>query len=703
MAIGDPSGFAVDLINNLDAGNPLYLQNNDNYILAIVDVKLVGAKIYKIWASAMKIALKGTNKIGFIDGTYVKAETIYSEIASEVWTELKETYDKMDGSVVFNLMHKINSLKQGDLFVPDYYHKLNSLWREFDILTILLACVCEGRIACTCDAKSGSAKHTQLIRLMQFLMGLNDVYQPIRSTILAKDPLPNVKDAFYVSREESQRGLHSGGSSTNKPQPVAFVAKTSNNYNIFNRRVNTNNNNNTNRGPNPNMLCKNYCLIGHTVERYYELIGYPARFKRNPNLSRQSRNNNKRFNANCEVDQSVPSTFGSLSSSFANEQMVKLLSLINENLPLLLICHSKSDMYNVTLEWIIDSGANQQMTDSTRNMFNVVDIFSLMLTVGHPNGTLAKISTIGSLRLSSGIVLFDVLVIPEYNVSLLFVNKMIKDSKLFFGFDENKCYIQDLNQGKIVGTGSEFGGLYLFDLNEIGKCVNAKCNSLFVCHVSSELWHCRLGHPADQVLSILGNKLGFSKRDNLSLCDICHKAKQTRESFPLSDHKTNPIRPYDEKGDTYNVDGNIGVTSEGCNITVEDEVAGVATQIDDNVTSEGNVQTNQNRKIEAMNLEMEALFRNNTYVLADLPPGRKAIGFYVDDIVVTSNNENEIDKFKKFLSSKFMIKDLGLLKYFLGIEVLENENGLCLSQRKYCLELLSEYGLLACKPAATPL
>ncbi|GKF67144.1 ribonuclease H-like domain-containing protein, partial [Tanacetum coccineum] len=50
-----------------------------------------------------------------------------------------------------------------------------------------------------------------------------------------------------------------------------------------------------------------------------------------------------------------------------------------------------------------------------------------------------------------------------------------------------------------------------------------------------------------------------------------------------------------------------------------------------------------------------------------------------------------------------MIKDLGLLKYLLAIEVLKNENGLCLSQRKYCLELLCNYGLLAYKPAATPL
>nr|GEW50258.1 ribonuclease H-like domain-containing protein [Tanacetum cinerariifolium] len=219
----------------------------------------------------------------------------------------------MDGSVVFNLTHKINNLKQGDLSVPDYYHKLNSLWREFNILTILPACVCEGRTAYTCDAKSGSAKHTQLIRLMQFLMGLNDVYQPIKSTILAKDPLPNVKDAFYVvSKEESYKGLHPGGSGANKSQP-AFVAKTNNNTNNFNRRVNTNNNNkNVSRGPNPNLTCTNYGLIGHTVNRCYELIGYPVGFKRNPNLSKQSENNNKRFNANCKVNQSVPSTSGSL-------------------------------------------------------------------------------------------------------------------------------------------------------------------------------------------------------------------------------------------------------------------------------------------------------------------------------------------------------------------------------------------------------
>ena len=75
---------------------------------------------------------------------------------------------------------------------------------------------------------------------------------------------------------------------------------------------------------------------------------------------------------------------------------------------------------------------------------------------------------------------------------------------------------------------------------------------------------------------------------------------------------------------------------------------------------------------------------------------------YVDDIVITGNDESEIKKFKEFLNSKFLIKDLGELKYFLGIEVLKNDNGICMTQRKYCLELLHEYGMLAAKPVDIP-
>jgi hypothetical protein len=55
------------------------------------------------------------------------------------------------------------------------------------------------------------------------------------------------------------------------------------------------------------------------------------------------------------------------------------------------------------------------------------------------------------------------------------------------------------------------------------------------------------------------------------------------------------------------------------------------------------------------------------------------------------------------LDSRFKIKDLGSLKYFLGLEVAQSKEGINVSQRKYCLDLLKDSGFLGSKPAATSL
>ena len=71
----------------------------------------------------------------------------------------------------------------------------------------------------------------------------------------------------------------------------------------------------------------------------------------------------------------------------------------------------------------------------------------------------------------------------------------------------------------------------------------------------------------------------------------------------------------------------------------------------------------------------------------------------MDDILIASNNIEAVNTFKVFLDAKFKLKDLGTLKYFLGLEVARTERGISLCQRKFVLELLSNTGLLACKPA----
>ena len=63
---------------------------------------------------------------------------------------------------------------------------------------------------------------------------------------------------------------------------------------------------------------------------------------------------------------------------------------------------------------------------------------------------------------------------------------------------------------------------------------------------------------------------------------------------------------------------------------------------------------------------------------------------YVDDIVLTGDDSKEIQNFKKCLLKEFDIKELGKLKYFLGIELAHSKQGIFISQQKYVLDLLKE-------------
>ncbi|GKE86818.1 ribonuclease H-like domain-containing protein [Tanacetum coccineum] len=196
MVVGEPSGSTV-LINNLDADNPLHVQNSDNSSSVIIHFKHLGTENYRIWSGAVKLALQARNKYGFVDGTclrecYATSDVlssqwdrcnamvltwimnvvsqnvyiglVYSENVACVWKELKETYDNINGYVFYNLLQKNNIVKQGGSSIEDYYHRLNSLCREFDALTKLPKCTCEVNYGC--DASKELGLHQQLMKLI---------------------------------------------------------------------------------------------------------------------------------------------------------------------------------------------------------------------------------------------------------------------------------------------------------------------------------------------------------------------------------------------------------------------------------------------------------------------------------------------------------------------------------------------------------
>ena len=76
---------------------------------------------------------------------------------------------------------------------------------------------------------------------------------------------------------------------------------------------------------------------------------------------------------------------------------------------------------------------------------------------------------------------------------------------------------------------------------------------------------------------------------------------------------------------------------------------------------------------------------------------------YVDDIVITGSDQTGIQKLKQHLFNRFQTKDLGKLKYFLSIEVVQSNSGVVISQRKYTLDILTDTGMLDCKLVYTPI
>ncbi|GJY46227.1 hypothetical protein Tco_0435290, partial [Tanacetum coccineum] len=226
--------------------------------------------------------------------------------------------------------------------------------------------------------------------------------------MLSRETLPDIRDAFaIISREESHRGIASLSSgSISKPQVSGFVSKTNNwanngNKNVDNKKYGNTVNTCNNRGPNPNLICKNCGNVRHTIDRCFDLIGYPPGY--NKNLG-PKQNGFKSFNANFVSTSNENGT----PLSFTNEQMMKLINLINE--------------------------------------------------------------------------------VPSENM-----------------------------QANMAG------------------------NQTTTCYVSKSSWHNRLGYPSDQAVDVLHFELNFTKDSYISPCDICHKAKQTIEPFPLSDHQTTSI------------------------------------------------------------------------------------------------------------------------------------------------------------------
>ena len=91
------------------------------------------------------------------------------------------------------------------------------------------------------------------------------------------------------------------------------------------------------------------------------------------------------------------------------------------------------------------------------------------------------------------------------------------------------------------------------------------------------------------------------------------------------------------------------------------------------------------------------------FIKYSISGGVTTLIMYMDDIIVTGNDEKEKNTLKQCLAKEFEIKYLGKLKYFLGIEVARSKQDIFISQHKYVINLLRETSIMASKTVATPI
>ncbi|GJZ40052.1 ribonuclease H-like domain-containing protein [Tanacetum coccineum] len=203
--IEDPD--PITLISKLDISNPLHLHPNDSTALIVVLIKLKRTENYQVWSCALLLALEGKNKTGFIDGSCKRSNT--DEVLGRQW-------DRVNVVVLGWILNLISE----KLFL------VACSVETFDVMIELPRCVC--------NASEGFKKHNQLMKLMQFLMGQDDSYMLIRSSILSREVLPDVRSVYATifSEEFHRVAFSSVSGSSQRNQASAFVSNVPNRNNF---------------------------------------------------------------------------------------------------------------------------------------------------------------------------------------------------------------------------------------------------------------------------------------------------------------------------------------------------------------------------------------------------------------------------------------------------------------------------------------
>jgi hypothetical protein len=321
-------------------------------------------------------------------------------------------------------------------------------------------------------------------------MGLNESFAPVRGQILLMDPMPPINKVFSLIRqEERQRSIGSLNASLSNPfvESTTLLCKSEGTKTVGSRQF-------FQKKERPQ--CTHCGLLGHTVDKCYKLHGFPLGYKtqgKNPTANKISLTS---FGQTAGV---VTNEFSNLQLSQVQAQCEQVLALLNNktlsnpighasnshhqasantissNLPSSSMtgipfytssCFSSNFTPNLSHSvfsshttshsnikhnsWILDTGATNHIVHSISCLSTITS--TIRATIELPNGNMVPVTHIGTVKLSSSLILTNVLCVPSFHFNLISVSKLVQSS-LCLIFLSNYCFIQAFIPWRMIGLG----------------------------------------------------------------------------------------------------------------------------------------------------------------------------------------------------------------------------------------------------------
>ncbi|PNY12985.1 retrovirus-related Pol polyprotein from transposon TNT 1-94 [Trifolium pratense] len=686
----------------------------------------------------------------------IAQSVVFMKNASDIWNDLRERFSQRDLVRISELQQEIYALKQETRSVTDFYSDLKTLWEELELYLPIPTCTCHHR--CTCEAMRSARRHHSLLQIVRFITSLNDHFSTVKSQILIMDPLPPINKVFsLVIHHERQSNFSEIDDSkilVNAAKNGKFASSSkpsTRNCSYCGKDNHVVENCFKKNGVPPHMKkpssAHNATVEGGShdsttvtppsisQEQYDKLMSLLQHSNLAPNSVSASSNQDKK----CLKMIGSADEHDGLYHLNLTDKVAHVASIDGSN-------HTsipKSTLWHFRL-----GHPSHSRLVSLRNKFSYV-------TVDH-NGICdichlaRKCVFLGYKHGVKGTVLYDL------DSEEIFISRNVIHFDHILPYTTSKPQIHwhyhisidcdspiSLTPSPDTSSTTQTPANTANDTNQTDTTSdvpiitdNPPATSPIIPNVIPDRIKHRPSYLSDFVCSSIGSSTQSSSIGTFYPISSFHSLSQLSPSYSvftmsLTQH-TKP-KTYNEACKSENWIQAMNTELEAFARTGTWKIVDLPPNIKPIEGLDFFDTFSPLAKLTTVRMLL-AIASIKGRFLHQLDAGRKwyeklspllvregytqstsdyflftlsqqnnftALLIYVDDVILAGTNMQEINRIKAILDLNFKIKDLGVVKYFLGLEVAHSKEGISISQKKYCLDLLNDSSLLGSKPAST--